>query len=143
MNTYVRHCKVEVQPIIELIDAQLLSRKARADVFGHSVGVTSLRLRTFAAAHATGFRCVTCGLTPAFFAVETDAWAPAGTKPHLNLYGYNEEAEEVLFTHDHVLARGLGGRDHISNTQLMCLPCNGEKAKAEQVIVDQRRKEKL
>lgn len=49
---------------------------------------------------------------------------------HLNLYGVRED-EDVLFTHDHKLARALGGADNLSNAQLMCSPCNGKKSKGE------------
>jgi hypothetical protein len=60
---------------------------------------------------------------------------------HLNLYGV-KNGKEVLFTHDHTLARSLGGRDNISNTTTMCTHCNFEKSKGERVLAEKLRKEK-
>lgn len=133
MNTYVRHLKVtDLESIFAYVREPKGHEKTRIDLNGHSVGVSSLRLRTFKQAWQSRFCCVGCGKVPTHFAVEVDAWAPKGTKPHLNLYG----EDETLFTHDHILARGLGGKDNISNTQLMCSPCNAEKAKGEQLLVN-------
>lgn len=139
MNTYIRKGRVELPEAMARITEHLHSRdKIRVEIQGHNVGVTSLRLKTFARDYNTGnglLRCVTCGLHAAFFAVEVDAWNKqpnAQDKPHMNLYGVNEGGEEVLFTHDHILARGLGGRDALVNTQTMCSPCNYEKSKQEQ-----------
>lgn len=145
MNTYIRYGKVEITEAVPRISEHLSSRdKLRVEIQGYCVGVTSLRLKTFARDyHASNgwLRCISCGLHAAFFAIEADAFnMQALDKPHLNLYGVNEIGEEVLFTHDHILARGLGGRDNITNTQTMCSPCNAEKAKGEQKLVDQQRK---
>lgn len=144
MNTYIRHGRVELPEAMARITEHLHSRdKVRVEVQGHQVGVTSLRLKTFARDYQAGngwLKCVTCGLHASFFAIEVDAYnVQALDKPHLNLYGVNEAGEEVLFTHDHTLARGLKGRDHISNTTTMCSPCNAEKAKGEHREVERRR----
>ncbi|MNE07882.1 hypothetical protein D3C80_1005220 [compost metagenome] len=37
----------------------------------------------------------------------------------------------MLFTHDHTLARSLGGTDDASNTTTMCAKCNFLKSKGE------------
>lgn len=143
MNTYVRHSKIEIAEVVPRIAEHLSSRdKLRVELQGHRVGVTSLRLKTFARDHAKHGRlyCITCSLKATFFAIEVDAFnMQAQDKPHLNLYGVTEAGEEVLFTHDHTLARGLKGRDHISNTETMCSPCNAEKAKGEQQAIDRIR----
>jgi translation initiation factor 2 gamma subunit (eIF-2gamma) len=142
MNTYVRHGLVSLDEAIPHIAQHLSTRdKLRVEIQGHRVGVTSLRLKTFARDHAKpgGLCCIACGLQATFFAIEADAFnVQALDKPHLNLYGV-KDGVEVLFTHDHILARGLQGRDHISNTQTMCSPCNAEKAKGEQAEIDRIR----
>jgi len=128
-----RYLRFEVVPIDEVIPEVIKhwdeprSRIQRPD--GTWVGVTSLRMRTFARAgtSAAGMKCVCCGLEASFFAVEQ---SPGQNSCHFNLYGIKDDAE-VLFTHDHIIARALGGADNLSNAQLMCSPCNGKKSKGE------------
>jgi hypothetical protein len=105
---------------------------------GKWYGITSLRLKTFyrAARSPKGLECVRCGLVGAFFALET---TPGQESTHLNLYGIKDDTE-ILFTHDHKHARALGGADNLSNTQVMCSPCNGNKAKGESKEAARRRK---
>jgi len=105
---------------------------------GKWYGVTSLRLKTFyrASKNPAGLKCVKCGLKGAFFAIET---TPGQESTHLNLYGI-KDGEEILFTHDHRHARALGGTDNLSNTQVMCSPCNGHKAIGEGKEAVRRRK---
>lgn len=95
------------------IDGVLVSAKSR-----------SQRLPTFV---RCGTTCVTCGLQASYFAVEMSKYQKA-KRWHLNLYGVNAEGKEILFTHDHVLARSVGGADDQTNTQTMCDPCNAHKA---------------
>ena len=87
------------------------------------VKVSSLRLRCFA---IHGTTCSSCKLQASFFAFENNGahnW-------HLNLYGIRDE-QEVLFTHDHTIARSQGGADKIENTTTMCAPCNHTKSLTE------------
>jgi 5-methylcytosine-specific restriction endonuclease McrA len=44
------------------------------------------------------------------------------------LYGKNSKGEEVLLTKDHIKPKSLGGKNHHSNYQTMCVDCNVEKA---------------
>lgn len=60
---------------------------------------------------------------------------------HLNLWGV-KDGEEVLFTHDHVLARGLGGKDNLDNTQTMCCYCNWEKGDLEAILANELKEKK-
>lgn len=48
-----------------------------------------------------------------------------------DLWSVDDEGDERLFTHDHIIARSLNGKDDITNTQTMCSPCNAEKSIAE------------
>src|ERR1035437_4967983 len=121
-----RYIRSEIVPIAETIhDVKSYLKEKRARIqrpSGIWVGVSSVRMRTFAKAEtsATGMKCVCCGLEATFFAVEQ---SPGQDSWHLNLYGV-KDGEETLFTHDHIKARALGGADNLSNTQLMCSPCN-------------------
>lgn len=97
--------------------------KVSATIDDVLVKVSSLRLRTFA---IHGTTCSSCGLQASFFAFENNGahnW-------HLNLYGTKED-KDVLFTHDHTLARSAGGTDRIENTTTMCSPCNFTKSLTE------------
>ena len=93
---------------------------------GYLVCTNSLRLVTF---KTKGTVCVKCGIDGKFFAVECPE---DQCIPHLNLYAM-KDGSEVLMTHDHILARSLGGPDTLVNTQTMCSPCNTEKSKLEQL----------
>ena len=137
-----KYLRYEIVPLQEIMDDIFLNwgqEKIRVRrPSGKWVGVTSLRMKTFARAFKSeaGAKCVTCGCAAEFFAVET---TPGQEQPHLNLYGI-KDGVEILFTHDHRLARALGGRDNLSNSQLMCSPCNSNKSIAESKEVQRRRK---
>jgi hypothetical protein len=147
MNVYNRLAVLSIDEVVAHITGHLHGRKARIMLNGQSVGVTSVRLRTFALAHQAGrLCCAGCGMPAAFFAIERNAYGDQTLNPHLNLYGMRaqdvQDGVEVLFTHDHILARGLGGADHVNNTQPMCSPCNAAKAVGEQKLVDERKAKK-
>jgi hypothetical protein len=95
-------------------------------------------MKTFgrAATSKDGIKCKGCGMKATHFAVE-DFRGSNQRVPHANLYGMDRDGTEVLFTHDHKLARALGGDDNLNNTQVMCSPCNTKKS-----IVEQGRLEK-
>ena len=108
------------------VDSNL--RKSRVEINGISLNISSLRLQTFA---MKGTVCKCCGLKATHFAIERDIATASKDGPyHLNLWGIKDD-EEVIFTHDHTLARGLGGKDNINNTKTMCCYCNWEKGKLE------------
>lgn len=93
------------------------------EVMGHELKAYSLRLRTFA---SKGTACTGCDMQAEFFAVERHKNGNT-EKYHLNLYGRNTKGQEVLFTHDHVIALAKGGANDLSNTQTMCIVCNARK----------------
>jgi cytochrome c553 len=94
----------------------------RVKLHGHEVRVKSLRLKNFAKSHA----CCDCGLVATHFAVEEN-----GSEWHINLWAERPGMKEMLFTHDHTLARSLGGADTEENTTTMCAKCNHKKAVGE------------
>lgn len=155
MNRYVRHGTATIEEIVALILEHWNKPQNPAKYEGapndlgervllhekYPVGVTSTRMRTFGRAYknAGTLQCVSCGLKASFFSVDTFANGNQ-TTPHLNLFGVNKDGHDVLFTHDHVLARGLGGVDNLSNTQVMCSPCNNRKSRKEGKLAMERRK---
>lgn len=74
---------------------------------------------------ANGYTCVECGLTAEYGAIETNG---SETTFHLNLYGINENNEEVMLTKDHIFPKSKGGVDCITNYQVMCEHCNEKKS---------------
>lgn len=112
----------------------------RPEVHGAACRRNGLRLMTF---KHKGIGCVKCGIKGSFFAIERtpdrlvvnrDAFS---CEPyHMNLYAVGERGEEILMTHDHILARALGGKDTLENSQPMCEKCNSRKGSLEQKLVD-------
>lgn len=124
---YERIGTLALEEVFPFIDKHINDiGKFRVDIKGYSVKVLSLRLRTFL---KNGVQCPCCSNKGSFFAVEKTLGNKGGY--HLNLYGYDQNNEEVLFTHDHIQARALGGADDLSNSRTMCGPCNWEKGRIE------------
>jgi len=74
-----------------------------------------------------GIKCVGCGIEGSYFALEKDI-SDSTSRFHLNLYGKDENGEEVMITKDHILPKSKGGENKLSNYQPMCYKCNQEKA---------------
>jgi hypothetical protein len=128
MGQYIRHATASLDEVIGHIQFFWGAKRARTVLqSGHEVGVSSLRLQTFARASTSkkGIHCKACGIRAQFFAVEsfTGSLLPS---THVNLYGV-KDGVEVLFTHDHVLPKARGGKDNLNNSQVMCQPCNSRK----------------
>lgn len=140
-QTYIRHSVVSLEEGLAAISAFVQNRKKRKAVFnGITVNCNSLRLQTF---YHKGLTCVTCGAKATHFAIESNQ--PEGSVHmgyHINMWGVTPEGEDVLFTHDHILARALGGEDILENTQTMCNPCNYAKSRGEAIEKSRRDKEK-
>ena len=145
MNRYIRHGIAKLEEVIPAVLTNWSSPshlRKKLLLQGYKVGTGSLRLVTFAKAYKDGkICCVECGLEASFFSI--DSFQALTEKPsiHLNLYGIRN-GQEVLFTHDHILARALGGIDDLSNTQVMCSPCNNKKSRMENKLATQMRLEK-
>jgi len=119
---------------IVTIDEVLAVKDQETYVFlGEQVKLTSLRMQTFL---HKGTVCSACGREAAYFAVERHWSRQEGHSNtyHLNLYGLGVEENEILYTHDHTIARALGGKDQISNTETMCSHCNNSKSVCENKI---------
>jgi len=127
---YERIGTIDVDKVLPFIEQYMDSKeKIRIDIDGYFVNVSSHRLKTF---FLHGTNCSCCENKASFFAVERST----GTNSpyHINLYDYDKDGAEILFTHDYILARGLGGSDTIDNTRTSCGPCNWKKGKLEHLI---------
>lgn len=125
-NQYGRHSVVSLEEGLKAIgdNLDMPMKKERVPLNGIPVHVTSLRLRTF---FLKGVVCPCCGIKATHFAIEKDAKSKFDFY-HLNLYATHETLGDILFTHDHIVARANGGKDNLENAQPMCGPCNWIKA---------------
>lgn len=86
------------------------------------VNVFSLRLQTF----VKSVECAFCGVKGEFFLLVQGEKDP---KAHFNLYANDPLFGHIVMTHDHIVARSIGGHDNITNTQAACIICNNIKGK--------------
>jgi hypothetical protein len=114
--------------------AEFLAVEGKFIFNGESVPTSGKRIATF---RAHGTICSCCGLKATHFAIERHKGTTHGY--HANLWGIGANGQEVLFTHDHTLARALGGANQLHNTTTMCSPCNRKKSKGEHLEVQRRR----
>lgn len=137
---YIRHSILSIEEGLAAIKMSIVDHAGKRSeipkvlINGEMVNTKSLRLKTF---YQHGTRCTKCKLRASFFALERNQTVLGY---HMNLWGINADGKEVLFTHDHTLARSLGGKDNINNTKTMCYKCNQEKAVGEQKLFNERNK---
>lgn len=74
-----------------------------------------------------GCKCVACGIEGKYFALERHL-SGSPYKYHFNLYGKDHTGREVMLTKDHIVPRSRGGRNRLDNYQVLCSPCNTNKA---------------
>lgn len=119
-NLYVRHSTFTLEEVLPLIPMPGSGKNLYANYSGKVVRMDRLKYQTFV---KSGTVCSGCGLLGEFFALETHHSRDSSSQYHLNLYGLRNK-EEVLFTRDHIIPRGKGGRDVLENLQTMCATCN-------------------
>ena len=123
MNT-----KYSVQEVFQIIGEEHLNRnddknknQSDIEVDGFKVHPVSLRYMTF---YQKGTKCVCCGKEGTYFQLDSDRNGNnAETRRHFNLYA----DDGTLMTKDHIVPKSKGGRNHVSNMQTMCYPCNKAK----------------
>jgi len=93
-------------------------KKRKINFLGDMLYIDSMRYYVFKKDNCI---CTCCGMKGKFFAKEKHI---ADKSYHLNLYGYNTDGEEVLFTKDHNIPICKGGSSDISNLNTMCCTCN-------------------
>lgn len=75
-------------------------------------------------AQKENLQCVCCGL-------KANKWIAKNVRhqyPVLDLYGTDEEGNEILFTRDHIIPKVFGGNEHLDNLRVMCSQCNGVRS---------------
>lgn len=106
-----------------------------ATIDGHTVRLNKLKYHTFIRDYYEGrFCCSSCGAQPTHAVVFGTRHSP---EKFINFFTL-ENNREVLFTHDHTLARALGGKNELSNTTTMCETCNGQKSVFESIYGNHR-----
>jgi len=88
---------------------------------GDLMKMESQRYRLF---KRDGVTCVNCKNNGVFFRKEKHQHDKTY---HFNLYGYDIYGKELLFTKDHIIPKSKGGKNIMSNYQVMCYTCNHEK----------------
>ena len=96
-------------------------QKIKIEFDGDMIKGNSQRYRVF---FHKGTKCVRCGIEGKFFAKEKNI---KDLSYHLNLYGIDENGNEVLMTKDHILPRSKNGKNDLENYQCMCVRCNCKK----------------
>jgi 5-methylcytosine-specific restriction endonuclease McrA len=122
----------------------LLEDRETVTLDGVAVKTNTQRLRCF---KHKGTQCFTCALEASFFVLEQPLGA---ARPHLNLYALSPSGQEILMTHDHIVALADGGSNRLDNAQTLCQPCNQAKGseaerrhrEAQKAAAAQKRKEK-
>jgi len=102
---------------------------------GETVRLNRLKYETFLRDYTENkFCCSTCGLEPTHAAVCSSG---PSQERFINFFGI-ADGKEILFTHDHTLARSLGGQDRLENTTTMCVTCNTQKSQFESIYANHR-----
>lgn len=146
---YERLTTLSIDQGLALIRLGMTGRSTHR-ILGEKVSISSLRLRTFLfkGIHCHHKDCPLCG---EFFAVERTPISPNRDQRyfhpqygqyHLNLWSVDGMGNEVLFTHDHIIARALGGEDNMANSVTMCKHHNQVKSRLEARVSEILQKEK-
>jgi len=118
------HYKRAAQFTIEAVLKRALGPNTKRPVRWFEGFQTKMNHIKFTIFKVKGVKCAYCGLQGKWFNLEMlDAknW-------HLNLYGQDEEGEEVLLNIDHIVAKSAGGKTNLDNLQVLCKKCNCTKA---------------
>jgi len=136
-NRYIRIGTFSINEVLDFVPDPIVIKKGNQkgkervpktvkEYLGNLVSLASHRYQTF---KKSGVSCVECGLEGKFFALERHAnEVKENYKWHFNLYGYNENGDEVMLTKDHVKPKSKGGENNIDNYQTLCYNCNTKKA---------------
>lgn len=126
MNKYIREGKYKIEVVKELLSEHLFDMdKSDVRFHGKIIKANSQRYKTF---FTKGFTCAHCGLEATYFALERDTkGSNFPDRYHFNLYGIDQDGNEILFTKDHIIPHARGGKDKVENYQTMCYVCNSAK----------------
>jgi len=125
-HVYDRHSILPISYLSKLIG--LTKPMTLCTINGVLVKISSSRHEVFNQRQS----CVTCGVHGMYLAIER-SWRSAKMPKHveqtyhINMYGINNQGNEVLMTKDHIIPKSKGGRNHIDNYVTMCTKCNTKK----------------
>lgn len=103
------------------LNVDLKNQKKKMMFDGHLVKVYSQRYQLF---FTKGVVCCNCKVKGEFFYKEKDQLSKSY---HFNLYGVDNNGDEILITKDHIIPRSKGGQNTLRNYQTMCTICNQKK----------------
>ena len=120
--------RYSIEDVFKMIGEECLNKtddkgknQSNIEVDGFQVHPVSLRYMTF---YQKGTKCACCGKEGAYFQLDPDKNGHnAEFRRHFNLYA----KDGTLMTKDHIIPKSKGGRNHVSNMQTMCYPCNKAK----------------
>lgn len=127
MNKYIREGKYTIEAVRDMLGDKLFSLEKKPDIefHGKKIKANSQRYQTF---FTKGCQCVRCGMVAHYFVLERDAKnSNQPNRYHFNLYGIDQDGNEILFTKDHIIPRSRGGKNRVENYQTMCCICNVAK----------------
>ncbi len=112
------HSVDEVRETVKYVLFEKLKKDSKVELDGDIIKGNSQRYQTF---FTKGMKCVCCGIEGKYFAKEKHE---KDISYHLNLYGIDNNGQEVLITKDHIIPKSKGGKDELENYQTMCVICN-------------------
>lgn len=131
MNPYIRKGrKYSVEEILPLLKTRRAGEWSpqRIMIDGDPINIRSSRLGTF----KNSIVCSCCGIVGKYFVKEKQIIMRKGDGNffHINLYGVDENGQEVLMTSDHIIPHCK--RSCLANNrQTMCHKCNRAKGSRE------------
>lgn len=115
------HSIEDVRETVKNVLFEKLKKDAKVELDGDIINGNSQRYQLF---FIKGTKCTCCGIEGKYFAKEKRI---NDKLYHLNLYGIDDNGQEVLITKDHIIPKSKGGKDVLENYQTMCVRCNKEK----------------
>lgn len=115
------HSVDEVRETVKDVLFEKLKKDAKVELDGDIIKGNSQRYQLF---FTKGTKCACCGIEGKYFAKEKRL---KDKSYHLNLYGVDDNGQEVLITKDHIIPKSKGGKDELDNYQTMCVRCNKRK----------------
>lgn len=115
------HSIEDVRETVKNVLFEKLKKDSKVELDGDIIKGNSQRYQLF---FTKGTKCVCCGIEGKYFAKEKRI---KDKSYHLNLYGLDDNGQEVLITKDHIIPKSRGGKDELENYQTMCVRCNKRK----------------
>jgi len=115
------HSIDEIRELTKDVLFEKFKQNAKVELDGDLIKGNSKRYQLF---FTKGMKCVSCGIEGKYFAKER---TEGDISYHLNLYGIDNNGNEVLMTKDHIIPTSKGGKNKLENFQTMCVCCNQEK----------------